>query len=211
MRIILIIVFFYTISNAIELPKSIGTYGKLYEIVEIDWYKDLEEKFTKFHNDVNITQKLKKIVEKRMFTDIGLASCTENKMYEELLTIKYSKDVVFQGTVIYKSGQEVNILEKMPLDGYIVVMDIVSEEEFEMLYSIVSDNKVKLRVYVSKGNIREIQEKIKTKFPNRVNILIGAAQKIVLDRLKIRCVPTVAYQVGNKMKFNEIRVTDDEE
>ena len=197
--------------QALEQPKNLGTYGALYEIKEKDWFVELKNKFDKFQKDVNITKQLESIVEKRMSVDLATPTCKENYNYQNELIITYDKDVIFQGAVIYKKGDRVKLLKKMPLDGYIVVTNVYTEVEKEMLYKIIAENKDRLRIYITKGNIKEIQIEIIKRFPNRNNLIIGAAPKAILERLDIRCVPTVAYQKDYTMILNAIELEENDE
>jgi len=206
MKVIASMVIIITIIHAIKHPIFLGSYGKSYEIKEADWLVELTDKAAKFQKDANISQKLNEIIDKKVVVDMQIPSCEEEREYENKLIYSYGKDVIFQGTTIYKKGTEVNLLEKIPLIGYIVAMDVATDDDKELLFKIIKDYTNMIRVYVTKGDIRELQLAVQNEFPLRNNIIVGKAQKKILETLKVTCVPTVAFQKNGKLILNTINL-----
>ena len=202
---------FFTISanaSVITQPLDLGKQGKAYEIKERDWWELLQEKYKKFAKDGNITKRLEVVTKKAYEIDLNLPLCKEDNIYEKEIIHTVPEDIVWQGVVLYKKGYKFNVLEKVPLNGYIIIANYATKEDKEQLLNLINENDMELRIYITKGNIKEFQEDIYSYFPNRYNIVTGRATKLLMDRFATRCVPTVMYQKDFKLIVNEIGVVD---
>lgn len=209
---ILILLIFAIKSSAVETvivqPLDLGKQGETYEIKEKDWWELLQEKYKKFAKEGNITERLELIVKKQYEVNTNLPLCKEDSLYEKEIIYTVPEDIVWQGVVLYKKGYKLNILEKMPLNGYIIIANYATKEDKEQLLNLINENKMQLRVFIAKGNIKEFQEDIYKYFPNRYNIITGKMTKLLIDRFDTRCVPTIMYQKDFKLVINEIGVED---
>jgi len=203
--------FFIVLSlQAIEQPLFLGKEGKTYKPTEPDMYEVLKKKFQKFQEENNVTQILSQAIKKKAQINLGIQTCETDRIYNKKLLYIVPEDVVFQGAVIAKKGQVVNLLKKMPLQGLVIFSNYSTAEEKNTLMNIIIHYDTTLRIYLTKGNIMELKEDIEKYFPDRDNIISGKTPKTFLDKFNISCVPAVAYQKDYEMVISEIGIKNDE-
>jgi len=180
----------FATTNIIDL----GTQGATYGIAEKDMYLELRDKYNAFRKDENMTKKLDKALKKAYYVDAKLPQCQKYNTYKKSFLYKINKPIIFQGVTIFKKGDSVNLLEKMPLQGYLIFMDFVTKKDKKLL-----------KLYITKGNAKEAQFFIQDNFPQKNNIMIGKAPKVFIDKMNIKCTPTIAHQESDELVYEEIK------
>lgn len=185
---------------------DLGTQGATYGIAEKDMYLELRDKYNAFRKDENMTKKLDKALKKAYYVDAKLPQCQKYNTYKKSFLFKINKPIIFQGVTIFKKGDSINLLEKMPLQGYLIFMDFATKKDKKLLKYIVKKlSDYYLRIYITKGNAKEAQFFIQDNFPQKNNIMIGKAPKVFIDKMNIKCTPTIAHQEDDELLYEEIR------
>jgi len=211
MKSFIIILLMFLSLQALQKPIYLGLEGKVYDIEEKDMYKTIEENFYKYSKEHNITKILKNVVNKRFSVDTNTPYCKEFKQHSQEYIYKVKEDIIFKGRYIAKKGQEINILKKMPLNGYIIFSNYSTKEDKDNLIQLIAENKnINLRVNITKGNVKQAQVDIAQIFPNKI-ISIGKASKVIIDKFKIKCVPSIIFQQDYKLIINEMPIKKSED
>ncbi|WP_152184868.1 hypothetical protein [Sulfurimonas indica] len=209
-KIAILLVSFCASLFAIQQPVFLGTEGKVFKPAEKDMYLVLKEKFRNFEKDNNLTKKFKEILKNKMYVDMNVKTCEQDKIYNKKIIYIVKENVVFQGKTIAKKGDEINLLEKVRLDGLAIFTNYTTEKEKNILMTIINQYETRLRIYVTKGDINRLKNDIAHFFPKRNNIIVGKAPKILLKRFNVQCVPSVMYQKNYELITTEIGVQKDE-
>jgi len=161
--------------------EHLGIYGRVYPIKE----KSILEKLrsAKPPHIQEIEKKLLRAAE----VDLGLPTAKALRVFENRLTFKAQRDLRVGDRLIVKRGEEVNVLEKIALSKIYVFLDEYMLKDF-----VPFAKKYPATFLITRGNVLEARKR----YPD---LTIYMALPVIVEKLKIKAVPTVVYQSGDRL------------
>lgn len=163
--------------------EHLGIYGRVYPIKEESILERLRSAKPPHIHTGEIEKKLLRAAE----VNLGLPAAKSLRVSEDRLIFKAQRDLRVGDRLIVKKGGEVNVLEKITLSRIYVFLDDY------MLESFVSfAKKYPATFLITRGNVLSARKR----YPD---LTIYMALPVIVEKLKIKAVPTVVYQSGDRL------------
>ena len=178
---------------------DLGLHGKTKSIEGESFIDELEKRYEK----VDKKKLVKDVLEARkeaLKIDNNMPTCSESRVKEFVPIIKMNHDikVPIDGTVLYKKDTSYNILKEQNINFGYHIMFINSDDEIQMALAQQLSNKS--YIMIAQGDVRGLVN-------DGENIQI-ARKNIELKMFKVKCLPTILTQKGNKFIVNEYNPQD---
>lgn len=187
------------------LSNSTFTVGKTYEIAEPDMIEAIQKHIQDNHEKIE-----KKYEEMKTLTQEKINNMTPtltksihharknrefiaNTLYENQSDIKDN-----QGKILYHKGYKYDPMDYIQLPYSIVFINGENKQEIEWLKKSDMLNTAAFRILITNGKYADVTKAIGQ------NIFFATDQ--ILNRLNIEATPSIATQVGNKLKITEVCV-----
>lgn len=177
----------FLLANAFAL-EHLGIYGRVYPIKEENLLEKLKRATILKADYAQIEDKLREVAR----VDLNLPTAKALKVYEEEVTYTAPEDLKIGEKVIIRKGERINVLERIQLTKVYVFLDDYMIKDF-----LGFAKKYPTTFLITKGNVLEVKEK----YPD---LMIYMALPLIVERLKVKAVPTVVYQSGTKLVRVEI-------
>lgn len=171
--------------------ENLGTYGKTYEIIEPDMYKEIMQR-AKEINASKIKKSFYSSLDRYLVPIYDVPICLKNRQrrYTPFLTIPvdiYDKD----GKLLYKAGSTINPLEKgVSFYSYILFIDANDPIQRALAKML----RAKATIVVVKGDMKKLLSK---------GIYVYRADKNLIEGFDVECLPSVYTQKEDKFYINE--------
>lgn len=178
--------------------KELGTFGMTYRIAERDALAEIEEraKQVDWH----------KVLDKRKVENfqgppdrVRLPRAKRNRSFPVDMTYTTEIDVPDgKGGVLYPKGYTFNPLDYVTYPKTLVVIDGTDPEQVKWFAASEYDKRLDVTLLLSEGSFGAVSKRISRP-------LFYADRKIV-ERLKLKAVPSVVRQNGRMMEVNEVKL-----
>jgi len=165
---------------------DLGTYGQTYEISEPDILAQIKKAYKDF-NKTKIIEDYKEAYKRYMKVDFNLPMCkaNTNTLFDPTITLTH--DIYMPKYNIYiKKGQKFNPLKYASLNKYLMFIDATNKAQI----ALAKKYKDKAFIIVVKGDLDKVMKEI--------GIRVYKADKILLKAFKVKCLPTIFIQRGDK-------------
>ncbi|MDQ7082111.1 MAG: hypothetical protein Q9N34_03330 [Aquificota bacterium] len=163
--------------------EHLGIYGRVYPIKEESILERLKSAKPLHIRTEEIEKKLLKAAE----VNLGLPVAKALRISEDRLIFKAPRDLRVGSRVIVKKGEEVNVLEKITLSRIYVFLDDYMLKDF-----VSFAKRYPVTFLITRGNVLSVRRR----YPD---LTIYMALPVIVERLKIKAVPTVVYQSGDRL------------
>lgn len=163
--------------------EHLGIYGRVYPIKEKSILERLRSAKPPHIHKGEIEKKLLRAAE----VNLGLPAAKALRVSEERVIFKAPRDLRVEGRLIVKKGSVVNVLEKITLSRVYVFLDDYMLRDF-----VSFAEKSPATFLITRGNVLEARKR----YPD---LTIYMALPVIVEKLKIRAVPTVVYQSGDRL------------
>jgi len=176
--------------------KVIGTFGTTYQISERDALTEMEERAR--HVDWN------KVLDKRKVENyqgppdkVSLPRAKRNRSFPVDMTYTTEIDVPDgKGGILYPKGYTFNPLDYITYPKTLVIIDGTDLDQVKWFSASEYDKRVDVTLLLTKGNFGTVAK--------RINRPLFYADRKIIDRLKLKAVPSVIKQEGRLMGVREI-------
>jgi len=178
--------------------KELGSFGMTYRIAERDALTEIEERARQvdWH----------KVLDKRKVENfqgppdrVRLPRARRNRSFPVDMTYTTEIDVPDgKGGVLYPKGYTFNPLDYVTYPKTLVVIDGTDPEQVKWFAASEYDKRLDVTLLLSEGNFGAVSKRISRP-------LFYADRKIV-ERLKLKAVPSVIRQTGRMMEVNEVKL-----
>jgi len=178
--------------------KELGSFGMTYRIAERDALAEIEERARQvdWH----------KVLDKRKVENfqgppdrVRLPRARRNRSFPVDVTYTTEIDVPDgKGGVLYPKGYTFNPLDYVTYPKTLVVIDGTDPEQVKWFAASEYDKRLDVTLLLSEGNFGAVSKRISRP-------LFYADRKIV-ERLKLKAVPSVIRQTGRMMEVNEVKL-----
>ena len=180
--------------------KVLGTFGTTYRITERDALTEIEERARQV--DWN------KVLDKRKVENYqgppdkaSLPRAKRNRSFPVDMTYTTEIDVPDgKGGILYPKGYTFNPLDYVTYPKTLVVIDGTDPDQVKWFAASEYDKRLDVTILLTKGSFGAVSKRISRP-------LFYADRKIV-ERFKLKAVPSVIKQKGRVMEVNEILVPD---
>ena len=171
--------------------ENLGTYGKTYEIIEPDMYKEIMQR-AKELNVSKIKKSFYSSLNRYLDPIYDVPTCTKNNQreYKPFLTIPidiYDKD----GKLLYKAGSTINPLKK-GISFYSYILFIDASDPVQRALAKMLQNRA--TIVVVRGDMKRLLSK---------GIYVYRADKNLIEGFDLRCLPSVYTQRRQQFIINE--------
>jgi conjugal transfer pilus assembly protein TraW len=188
-------------TTAVAALHDLGTFGATYPVVEKDAIEEIKEKASKTdwrkHFD---KKKIDEAVKGYRPDHIArLPRATQDRTFRVDMTYTIDFDVTDgKGGIVYPKGYTFNPLDYIEFPNVLVVIDASDKEQVTWLRSSEYVKDYRTMLFITDGGFWDLSHYLKRP-------VFYAARKIV-DRLRLKAVPSVIRQSGRYMEINEIAI-----
>lgn len=183
------------------VARVLETLGVIYEIAEPDALSELKERVSKAPwGDIMDPEEAARKV--RGYRPQGLSKlprADESRKYLVDVTYRLEEDLTgADGRVAFPKGFKVNPLEHVWLSGNLVFLDGSDPEQVAWFRESPYFGEIATRLIITGGSWYELME--------RLEIPVFYAEGRIVERLRVRRVPTVVRQSGELLELEEVEV-----
>lgn len=201
--VISIISLVFVITPVWGIVIDLGVVGKTYPIVEPDIFAELKQKAAQADRSKNKKYILKQMRDYQPVDLYNLPRATVDATKMVDMTFTLDRDLVDQdGKVIYPRGYTYNPLEYVTIPGGLVVIDGDDPDQLKWFKDSPYPQNHQARLLISGGHAFVLVEKLQ-----RPVFYLTAD---IAGRLQISAVPSLIFQLGNKMQIHEFKVKDED-
>ena len=200
---ILIIALFISLRpyHAIASTHMLGTFGTTYSIVERDALEEIKEHASKIdwrkHFNKEKTEAAVKNYQPEKVT--ALPRATENRTFSVDMTYTLDFDIPDgKGGILYPKGYTFNPLDYVQLPNILVVIDASDQKQIEWFESSPYINDYKTMCLIAGGKFWALSQKLQKP--------VFYANKQIVERFKLKAVPSVVQQKGQYMEVKEFDI-----
>lgn len=179
--------------------KVLGTFGTTYQISERDALSEIEERARQV--DWNKVLDKKKVENYQGPPDRGnLPRAKRNRSF--LVDMTYTTEIDVpdgKGGILYPKGYTFNPLDYVAYPKTLVVIDGSDPEQVKWLASSEYDKRLDVTLLLTEGNFGTVAK--------RISRPLFYADRKIIERLKLKAVPSVIRQKGRLMEVTEVALT----
>jgi len=176
--------------------KVIGTYGTTYRILEQDALTEIEDRARQVD--------WRKVLDKRKVENyqgppdkVSLPRSKRNRSFPVEMTYTTEIDVPDgKGSILYPKGYTFNPLDYVTYPKTLVVIDGTDPIQVKWFAASEYDKRLDVTLLLTEGNFGTVAK--------RINRPLFYADRKIIDRLKLKAVPSVIKQEGRLMGVREI-------
>ena len=201
----IILCFLFLVLPGPSRAKVVGTLGALYPISEPDALEELTSRAAQVQWDrvFNREEAEKKLRLYRPADLKRLPRVVEDRTYQVDVTYTLEFDIPDQyGNVIYPAGLQINPLDYVSLFGLLVFIDASNPDQVAWFRNSGYFNDINVRILITGGSYYELIQDL--------GLPVFYAGGNIIERMKIRAVPTVVRQKGGFLELKEIMVPEGE-
>jgi|GEM_PF-2650343 len=204
MRIVIITIFITFFSLNVFAVVNLGTHGKTYPVIENNFHKWLMNKIRSQKDKIpklnkNVLQK--KLAKKMQVKGFDIPICTENRTKKVNPTYILDHNIKdANGNVLYSKGTVVNPFEYMNFKRKYFFLDVDNTTQVQLYKNLLASSDKSIHPLAVSGNLQKYYQKAKSL---NIPIPAGKANKKMIKRMNITCVPALAYQDGKVLKVRE--------
>ena len=180
-------------------PSEVGTFGKVYKIVEPDFIDEMEQRAANLDASAFPTTKEMEDKVKNYQPDnlVKLPRAKKDSAFLVDPTYTLEFDIPDgKGGVIYPKGFTFNPLDYETMTVMIVVIDGSDPEQVQWFLNSPYSESLQVRLLLSGGNHWEVSKKLRRQ--------VFYYMRWVEDRLHLRNVPSIVSQEGRNIRVDEI-------
>jgi conjugal transfer pilus assembly protein TraW len=185
--------------------KDLGVVGATYPVSEKDALQEIEERarqidWGKYFNK----DKMKKVVTNFKPEDmINLKSTERNTTFTVDMTYTLQHDIPDgKGGILYPKGYTFNPLDYVIFPNTLVFINGSDRRQVDWFKASAYYKDHKVMLLITDGSFNELSEELKRP--------VYYAKKEIVERFKLRAVPSVVVQKNRKMEVNEIAIKKNE-
>ncbi len=188
-------------ANALAGIKNLGIIGKTYTIAEPDALEEIHSKAGAI--DWQKTIQSPETIEKlKNFKPEGipkLPRATHDRTFLVDLTYTLDFDIPNgKGGILYPAGYTYNPLDYVEYPRTLVVFDAADPDQMNWVESSGYAREHDTRLLITDGTYYEAS--------SRLGRHVYSAMPVIIERLKLKAVPSIIRQRGNKMEVSEIGI-----
>jgi conjugal transfer pilus assembly protein TraW len=185
--------------------KDLGVVGATYPVSEKDALQEIEERarqidWGKYFNK----DKIKKVVTNFKPQDmINLKSTERNTTFTVDMTYILEHDIPDgKGGILYPKGYTFNPLDYVVFPNTLVFMNGSDRRQVEWFKASTYYKDPKVMLLITNGTFQELSEELRRP--------VYYAKKEIVERFKLRAVPSVVVQKGRNMEVREVAIKRNE-
>lgn len=193
---------------ALVNAKSLGVYGRTYDIIEVDALEQIMADLKAKQADGTIDRINKEMQERAKQyahrpTGTKLPTAKVRRTHYFNPAVKYTQPIVdADGRVLFPTGTTVNPLDYMPMTRPWVFFDADDEEQKAWVHSLIKDRPYAYSLVMINGNVIETMKTWQTR------IYFDQYGKYV-EKLNLQTLPAVMSQEGKVLRVDEIPPTEE--
>ena len=191
---------------------NLGTHGKTYPIVENNFHEWLMSRIRSQKDkipslDENFLRK--KLAKKMQVKDFGIPKCTDNKTKTVDPTYILDHNITdSSGNILYSKGTVVNPFDYINFKRKYFFLDVDNSTHIQLYKKLLASSDKPIQPLAVSGNLQRYYQKAKSL---NMPIPAGKANKKMIKRMNITCVPALAYQDSKVLKIKEFILGDNNE
>ena len=197
-------VLFLLSGNASAVLHDLGSFGATYSIAEKDAIEEIEEKAgnTDWSKHFNKEKMEKAVKGYRPENLVRLPRAGENRSFNVDMTYTLDFDITDNhGQILYPKGFTFNPLDYIDFPRTLIVIDATDEDQVAWLKS--SEHVYTATILITDGAFWDLS--------NSLGRALFYADKQIVERLKIKAVPSIIKQSGRYMEVKEIAIEKKDE
>lgn len=187
-------------STSIGFAKDLGSVGRVYPIKERDALKELEARAA----GVNWNKELTKIKPDRYRPENGVSLPRANKNKSFLVDMTYTVEMDIpdgKGGILYPKGYSFNPLDFVPFRKRLVVLNGSDKEQLAWFRQSSFAGRPDVMLLITDGSYLKLGEALSRP--------VFYADTRIIEKFRLKSVPSVVQQEGRMMKVEEIDVRPD--
>lgn len=181
--------------------RNLGVVGATYSIREVDALQEIEERarqidWGKYFNK----DKMKKVVTNFKPEDmIKLKTAEMNKTFTVDMTYILQYDIPDgKGGILYPKGYTFNPLDYVVFPNTLVLINGADRRQLEWFKASAYYKNHEVMLFITDGHFQELSEELKRP--------VYYAKKKIVERFRLKAVPSVVTQKGRNMEVKEIAI-----
>lgn len=202
----IIFIFTFTFIYSINASaKDLGVLGDLFPVKENNLIDLIKYRLTEMEQDGRLNEIQKEMQQKaidRLNRPKTVLTTKADKTSERLFdpTITLSKDISDdKGNIFAKKGTKINPLNLISFEMKLYFID--SDDDLQLNWLSKQNFKLRDKIILTNGNPFEVEKKIKKK-------VFFDQNSQLIERLKIKAVPTVVYRSGDQLLIKEVLINE---
>ncbi|MEA3429393.1 MAG: hypothetical protein U9Q84_09355 [Thermodesulfobacteriota bacterium] len=186
---------------AIASTHVLGTFGRTYSIIERDALEEIKEHASKidWHKHFNKEKAETAVKNYQPENMTALPRATEDRTFSVDMTYTLDFDIPDgKGGILYPKGYTFNPLDYVQLPNILVVIDASDKKQVEWFESSQYINDYKTMCLVTGGKSWALSQKLQKP--------VFYANKQIVERFKLKAVPSVVQQKGQYMEVKEFDI-----
>ena len=204
MQRILTAAFFCLLIASTALAKDLGTFGAVYDIVEKDALKELQEKaksvdFSKTADKNALAKKARNFTPQDVKEMKTIGSAQKNRTFLVDMTYTLERDIKDdKGNVVYPAGYTFNPLSYITYPKTLIVLNGNRPEHIRWFTESAYSRDAKTTLLLTDGSYSELAKSLRRP-------VFYASTKLI-EAFKIQALPSVVRQSGTYMEVTEVRI-----
>ena len=187
--------------HAIASTHVLGTFGRTYSIIEIDALEEIKQHASKIDWNKHFNKEKAETAVKNYQPEnmTALPRATENRTFSVDMTYTLDFDIPDgKGGILYPKGYTFNPLDYVQLPNILVIIDASDKKQVEWFESSQYINDYKTMCLITGGKFWALSQKLQKP--------VYYANKQIVERFKLKVVPSVVQQQGQYMEVKEFDV-----
>jgi len=201
-NILIIALFIFLCPNlAIASTHVLGAFGRTYSIIERDALEEIKEHASKidWHKHFNKEKAERAVKNYQPEKMTALPRATENRTFSVDMTYTLDFDIPDgKGGILYPKGYTFNPLDYVQLPNILVVINASDKKQVEWFESSQYINDYKTMCLITEGKFWTLSQELQKP--------VFYANKQIVERFKLKAVPSVVQQKGQYMEVKEFDV-----
>lgn len=200
-----IIFIFICIYSANVSAKDLGVFGELFPVKENNLIEVIKSRLVEMEQNGSldaINKEMQQKARNRLNRPKTVLTTKVEKTNERIFdpSITLTRDLKDdKGNIFARKGTKVNPLNTISFEMKLYFID--SDDDLQLNWLSKQKFKLKDKIILTNGNPFEVEKKIKKKVFFDQNAQL-------IERLKIKAVPTVVYRSGDQLLIKEISVNE---
>lgn len=181
--------------------KELGRYGNLYPIVEPDALVEMKAKAARvdWGKQFNKDRMARKIREYRPRELVSLPAAGHQRTFLVDMTHSLAMDIPDgKGGILYRKGYSFNPLDYVKLERVLVIINGSDRRQVEWFRRSAWNKDINAMLLLTDGSYSTLGERLKRP--------VFYADRLLVTRLGLQAVPSVAVQKGNMIEVTEYEV-----
>ncbi len=209
MRCILTVAFVWLLTASTAVARDLGTFGAVYDIVEKDALKELEEKaksvdFSKAVDRNALVKRARNFTPEDVKEMKTIGPAKKDRTFLVDMTYTLERDIKDdKGNIVYPAGYTFNPLNYVAYPRTLVILNGKRPEHIRWFKESSYAKDIQVVLLLTDGSYSELSRSLKRP-------VFYASTKLI-EVFKIQAVPSVVRQSGAYMEVTEVRVSPRQE